>query len=302
MFPSASENSVLEFVVPKLMSPRFGITLAVVGECELKCSKCNLVPLQFAQLDCGHKFCSSCLVESVGLIDGKFVCPVCGKGSLNIGYHKSDLARVKKIADIHCPHCAQVFPTIQDFVVHERQNPDYFQLETFQSMASKIYQSQMNFSAFDVDEDHAEKPRRPQSKKDQARKDTDDDTPRTLQRGMIILFSLLVVVMASLMTLRYVQTKPSRRVGLVYAQNSNESSLSAGNARNASNVQPPTFTNNTVQNNSPAKPLVHKPGATPQQADPARQPEKAVNTESKKTTNESSSANELAKPSNKTIK
>ena len=126
MFPSASETNVLEFVIPRLMSPRFGITLAVVGECELKCSKCHLVPLQFAQLDCGHKFCSSCIVENVGLIDGKFVCPVCGKKSTNIGYHKSDLMKIRNITNIHCPHCSEVFPSIQDFVVHEKQNPDYF--------------------------------------------------------------------------------------------------------------------------------------------------------------------------------
>lgn len=77
-------------------------------------------------------------------------------------------------------------------------------------MASRIYQSQMNFSAFEAEDEHVE---RSESQSQSNAKESnssafDEETPRFLQRALIILFSLLVISLAAAIAIRYVQTRP----------------------------------------------------------------------------------------------
>ena len=131
-------------MIPRFVSPRQSVTLAVRGKAEVSCAQCGLVPLQYAELECGHRFCSLCLSRALQVDGGRMRCGVCRRAVQDVRYHRSVLRKIEAVRDIACPHCEEHFDTLSLFQEHERQHPDFFQRISTRDLISAAPQSMIS--------------------------------------------------------------------------------------------------------------------------------------------------------------
>ncbi|CAL6111640.1 RING-type [Hexamita inflata] len=137
-FVQINQDEIINSIIPKLMSPRLSSSFSVVGTCNVHCHKCGLVPLQHAEFNCGHVYCSPCLLMNAQFNSNSIACPGCYKQSDMIRWHSSTHKQVLTVTDIICPHCELSFNSLSEFIIHEQENGDYFKPISLVQMNEKM--------------------------------------------------------------------------------------------------------------------------------------------------------------------